>query len=90
MIDRRVPYEGRSSIRVVKVDWSGRDAAGADYRLHAAPEMVSRGLIISVPTLIQYPDGRIETGNQVKITSLGLAFLKREAPVELRKPEGRA
>ncbi|MDX0487517.1 hypothetical protein GOC76_25355 [Sinorhizobium medicae] len=90
MIDRRVPYEERSSIRVVRVDWSGKDAAGEDYRLHAAPELVSRGLMVNVPTLIQYPDGRIETGNQVKITTSGLAFLKREAPVELRETEGRA
>ncbi|RVM15111.1 hypothetical protein [Sinorhizobium meliloti] len=77
-------------IHIVKVDWSGKDAAGEDYRLHAAPELVARGLMVNVPTLIQYPNGRIETGNQVKITPSGLAFLKREAPVELREPEGRA
>ncbi|MQX77570.1 hypothetical protein [Sinorhizobium medicae] len=77
-------------IRIVKVDWSGKDAAGEDYLLHAAPELVARGLMVNVPTPIQYPDGRIETGNQVKITPSGLAFLKREVPVGLREPEGRA
>ncbi|MDX0310542.1 hypothetical protein GOC54_05305 [Sinorhizobium meliloti] len=77
-------------ISIVKVDCSGKDATGEDYHLYAAPELVSLGLMVNVPTLIQYPDGRIETGNQVNITPSGLAFLKEEAPVELRETEGRA
>ncbi|MDG3578358.1 MULTISPECIES: hypothetical protein [Rhizobium] len=77
-------------IQVVKVDWSSKDVTGEDYSVHAVPEAVVRGFMINVPTLIQYPNGKIKTGNQVKVTPAGLDYLKRQMPVEMRAPEGQA
>lgn len=77
-------------IQVVKVDWSSKDATGEDYSVYAASEAVARGFMINVPTLIQYPDGKIKTGNQVRVTTAGIQHLKREMPVEMRASEGRA
>lgn len=76
------------SLKVVKVDWSGHDLAGEDYHLHASPEPVALGYMINVPTLVQYPDGTLKAGNQVKITPLGMEYFKREMPVEIQEVRG--
>lgn len=75
---------------VVKVDWDGKDATGGDYTVVATPEAVALGYMHNIPTLIQYPDGRVQTGNQVMVTPKGLEFLKREVPVDIRDPQGSA
>lgn len=48
------------------------------------------GYMINIPTLIQYPNGKIETGNLVKFTRAGIEYFKRNMPVELRDAEGSA
>ncbi|CAB4324930.1 hypothetical protein [Brucella sp. 191011898] len=78
------------SLKVVKVNWKGVGSDGEDYHFHAAPEPVAKGYMINVPTLIQYPDGKIAEGNQVKITPAGLEFFRREFPVGERDAQGRA
>jgi len=76
------------TITVIKVDWQGRDASGEEYHFHASPEAVARGWMVNIPTLIQYPDGTLKTGNCVKITRSGMEKLKREVPIEIRETEG--
>ena len=79
-----------NGLNIVKVGFDGKDVLGDDYTIVAAPEAVARGLMINFPTLIQYPNGKIKTGNLVKITPAGLAFFKRELPMELRGTVGTA
>ncbi|NBB52013.1 hypothetical protein GVN24_27390 [Rhizobium sp. CRIBSB] len=64
-------------IQVVRVDQNGCDANGDDYTHTAAPHIVAAGYAINQPTLIQYPNGKIETGNLVKFTPTGVEFIKR-------------
>lgn len=78
------------SLKIVKVDWNGVDAGGEDFHFFASPEPVALGYMVNVPTLIQYPDGKLAEGNQVKITPRGLEYFKREVPLEIRDTEGAA
>ncbi|QNQ62529.1 hypothetical protein IB024_01865 [Brucella sp. 6810] len=78
------------SLTVVKVNWDGVADDGEDYHFFAAPEPVALGYMINIPTLIQYPNGEIAEGNQVKVTPAGIEFLKREYPLEDRETQGRA
>ncbi|ATN34124.1 hypothetical protein ACO34A_09930 [Rhizobium sp. ACO-34A] len=66
------------TLQIIKVDKHGRDAAGDDYTYFAAPHVVAAGYAINQPTLIQYPNGKVETGNLVKFTPSGVAYIKRE------------
>lgn len=66
------------TIQIVKVDRDGRDTSGEDYTHAAAPHIVAAGYAINFPTLIQYPSGKIETGNLVKFTPAGVEYIKRE------------
>lgn len=76
------------SIEPTDVDWNGLDASGNDYTTRATPEAVRSGMMINVPTMIRYPDGKIASGNLAKITQAGMAILKRELLAD-RQPEGR-
>lgn len=78
------------SLKVVKVNWNGVGTDGEDYNLRASPEPVALGYMVNVPTLIQYPNGKLAEGNQVKITPRGLEYFKREVPLEIRDTEGAA
>lgn len=75
---------------IVKVSAAGIDADGNDVTLHAAADQVRLGHMVNVPVLAQYPNGEIRSGNVVMITPKGLEFLKREVPVDMRKPGGSA
>lgn len=66
------------NLPIIKVDRKGRDAMGEDYTHEAAPHIVAAGYMINIPTLIQWPNGKVETGNLVKITPTGVEYLKRE------------
>jgi hypothetical protein len=66
------------TLQIVKVDKDGCDAAGDDYTHVAAPHIVAAGYAINLPTLIQYPNGKIDTGNLVKFTPAGVEYIKRE------------
>jgi len=77
------------SIDPVSVDWNGCDSNGDDYTTLATPEAVRAGMMINVPTMIRYPDGKIASGNLAKITAAGMAVLKREMLAD-RKPQGAA
>lgn len=78
------------SLAVVKVDWEGKGTMGEDYNFVAAPEATALGYMLNIPTLIQYPDGKIKTGNRIKITPKGMEMLKRDVPLEIRDTEGTA
>jgi hypothetical protein len=75
---------------VVQVDWNGRDAAGEEYTYSAADEPLKQGLLVNVPTLIQYPDGRLATGNRIAVTPMGLDWLTRSMPLGARNAQGEA
>jgi len=77
------------SLEPINVDWHGLDASGNDYTTRATPEAVRAGMMINVPTLIRYPDGKIASGNLAKVTQAGMAILKRDLLAD-RKPEGSA
>jgi hypothetical protein len=77
------------SIEPTDVDWNGLDASGNDYTTRATPEAVRAGMMINVPTLIRYPNGKIASGNLAKITQTGMAILKRDLLADL-SPKGSA
>ncbi|RLQ87081.1 hypothetical protein D8780_01480 [Notoacmeibacter ruber] len=70
------------------MNWQGITANGDDVNLHASADQVRLGHMINAPILAEYPDGTLKTGNLVRITPAGLEWLRRNAPVELRRPEG--
>lgn len=77
------------SMDPVSVDWDGCDSNGNDYTTRATPEAVRAGMMINVPTLIRYPDGKIASGNLAKVTPAGMAILKRDMLAD-HKPQGAA
>ncbi len=77
-------------LKIVKVDWNGVGANGEDFHSIAAPEPVALGYMVNVPTLIEYPNGKLAEGNQVMITPRGMEYFKREVPLEIRDTEGAA
>lgn len=66
------------TLQIIKVDKDGLDAAGDDYTHVAAQHIVAAGYAINVPTLIEWPNGYIETGNIVKFTPAGVEYIKRQ------------
>lgn len=77
-------------LNVVQVGYDGKDSAGEDYHLRAGDEPLAKGYMVNIPTLIQYPDGKVAEGNQVKITPKGMEWLQRNVPIDIREPQGGA
>jgi hypothetical protein len=63
---------------IIKVDAEGICAAGEFYDHAAQHEMVAAGYMVNRPVLLQYPDGRMVEGTQVRVTDTGMAFLAKK------------
>lgn len=76
------------SASIIKVDRNGLGPDGDSYDHLANPDLVRAGYMVNRPVLIQYPDGRLKEGNEIRLTAKGIEHLRRNLPVEDRAPAG--
>ena len=76
--------------KVIDVNEDGECPDGLDYTDFATPEVIAAGLMINVPVVLRYPDGRMKHANEARITPKGLDELRRTMPLEMRGTDGTA
>lgn len=68
---------GINEPHLICVDEHGRSPDGDDFDQVAAPAAVAAGLVINVPVLLLYPDGRQRRATQVRLTPKGVEEISR-------------
>ncbi|KAA0117924.1 hypothetical protein CIW48_27375 [Methylobacterium sp. P1-11] len=67
---------------IVDVNDRGEDAEGNDYNYRVQPHVIAAGLMVELPVLIRFPDGRLQEAMQARITTKGLAHMRAELDAE--------
>jgi len=67
---------------IVDVNDRGEDAEGNDYNYRVQPHVIAAGLMVELPVLIRFPDGRLQEAMQPRITQKGLAHMRAELDAE--------